>query len=370
VKSRILLVEDEPNLASQIEFCLAQEGFEVVRAADGIEALEKIEQARPDLILSDVMMPRMNGVAFCEAVRKRQEWRAIPFVFLTAKGEKEDKVQGFDVGADDYVKKPFEVDELLLVIRARLKRVAEISVESERRFSARVAESISHELRTPLTIIQGLVSILQNQPEIDVDTQRELLRTVLDNGGVLNKLVEDLLNLKKAESAAPLPMWDVDPRDVLLSVCRNWRDACQKKGIAFGATLPAELPRVRGNRGALLLLFSNLLDNAVKFTPEQGRVEIGVTINGNILSVTIRDTGVGLSDAAIRHAFQPFFREETAAHELPGVGLGLSTAFKLAQAHRGVLKIASKKHQGTSVTVELPVSESQETDRQGAPVAS
>ncbi|MBI1851363.1 MAG: response regulator [Planctomycetes bacterium] len=353
--NKILLVEDEPNLASQIEFCLIQEGFEVTRAGDGVEALERIEQSRPDLILSDVMMPRMDGVSFCESVRKRQEWRAIPFVFLTAKGQKEDKLQGFDAGADDYLAKPFEVEELLLVIRARLKRVAEITGESERRFSARVAESISHELRTPLTIIQGLVSILQSQPEIDVDTQRDLLRTVLDNGSVLNKLVEDLLNLKRTESGEPLPMWDVDLRDVLLSVCRNWRDACQRKGVAFGATLPANLPTVRGNRGALLLLFSNLLDNAVKFTSEGGRVEIGVTIQSDSVHITIRDTGIGLSDAAIRHAFEPFFREETAAHELPGVGLGLSNAHKLAEAHGGTLTINSKKHQGTSVTVQLPV---------------
>jgi two-component system sensor histidine kinase/response regulator len=370
VKHKILLVEDEPNLAAQIQFCLQQEGFDVTRAADGAEALEILERLCPDLILADVMMPRMDGMKFCEAVRNRQEWRAIPFVFLTAKGQKEDKIQGVERGADDYLTKPFEVDELLSVVRARLRRVAEIAGESERRYSAKVAESISHELRTPLTIIQGLVSILQSQPELDNDTQRELLRTVLENGDVLNKLVEDLLNLKRADSGEPLPTWDLDLRDVLLSVCRNYREACQRKGLAFGATLPAKLPPIRGNRGALLLLFSNVLDNAVKFTPEGGRVEISATIQSDHVSVAIKDTGVGLSESAIPKVFEPFHREDLSNRDTPGVGLGLSTAFKLARVHGGNVLLSSKKHQGTTVTVQVPIAGAAEPEGRGAPCAT
>ncbi len=366
MSNKILLVEDEPNLSAQIRFCLQQEGFDVTVASNGVEALDVVNRARPDLILTDVMMPHMDGHALCDAVRRREDLSAIPFVFLTAKGQKEDRLRARELGADDYLTKPFEVDDLLSVVRARLKRVAEITSESERRLRAPVADSISHELRTPLTIIQGLVSILQSQPELDPETQRELLKTVHENGDVLNKLVENLLSLKSADSGDPLPTWDLDLRDVLLSVCRNFRDACQKKRLVFGATLPASLPSVRGNRGALLLLFSNVLDNAVRYTPDGGRVEIAVALEGEAVAVTIRDTGVGLNGSAIPHVFEPFYRDEPAGRESPGLGLGLSIALKLTRVHAGSLDIASKKHQGTAVTVRLPLSSAARATKPGA----
>jgi DNA-binding response OmpR family regulator len=117
---RILVVEDHELLRVAIQTILEAEGWSVLSAGDGLEGLEEMSQVCPDLILADIMMPRMDGLAFYGAVRARMEWIAIPFIFLTAKTSREDALKGIELGAEDYITKPFEAEELVVAVRARL----------------------------------------------------------------------------------------------------------------------------------------------------------------------------------------------------------------------------------------------------------
>jgi len=123
--SRILIVDDDQDIARILRFRLEKKGFDCVLASNGLEALERLDTHHPDLVLLDVMMPKMDGFTTCREIRSRNAWARVPVIMLTAKGDTSDKVNGFSEGADDYVVKPFEFDELLARIQMILRRTAE-----------------------------------------------------------------------------------------------------------------------------------------------------------------------------------------------------------------------------------------------------
>ena len=122
MSSLVLIVEDEPGLVTMLRYNLEREGYRVEEAADGEEALLKVEEATPDIILLDWMLPRLSGLEVCRRVRRRPDTRDLPIIMLTARGEEADRVRGLDTGADDYVTKPFSPSELMARMRALLRR--------------------------------------------------------------------------------------------------------------------------------------------------------------------------------------------------------------------------------------------------------
>jgi putative two-component system response regulator len=131
-KATLLVVEDNLALREALREILSFDGYAVITASNGVDALEKMTTVTPDFILSDIAMPQMDGYAFFQAVRSRPEWMVVPFVFLTARGEKEDILRGKDLGAEDYLIKPLTQDELLTAVHARLERSNQIRVASLR----------------------------------------------------------------------------------------------------------------------------------------------------------------------------------------------------------------------------------------------
>ena len=194
---RILIVEDHERLLRALQSVLQTEGYQVFTALDGVEALEVMEQVRPDLVVVDIMMPRMDGYALYEAIRSRSEWVPIPIIFLTAKAEREDVLKGKGLGAEDYITKPFETEELLVTIRARLERAEAIQkvAESEfERLKQQIVTILGHELRTPLTYVAGYTQLgLEEAPHLSPDEFQEFLLGIKKGADRLNRLVEDML---------------------------------------------------------------------------------------------------------------------------------------------------------------------------------
>ncbi len=354
-KRRILLVEDEPALREQVRFLLEQEGYAVEAACDGLDALSRVPHFRPELILADVRMPRMDGFEFCAALRANRDHHAIPFVFLTSRDGKEDRMRGRNLGADDYITKPFEVDELLAVIQSRLRRTEALTAEAEGRVSRRVAQTISHELKTPLTVIQGLASLLKSEGGLDEKTQREFLSLVIENGELLNRHVDNLLALQRADGGAmPEGASPIDVGALVTDVLRAFEPAAKKKGLTVTSQIASGLSPIRGHRSFLLLLLTNLVDNAIKFTDEGGGVTIFLSPAETGVELRVADSGVGMSPEHVRDLFRDFHREENAAHTIPGTGLGLALCRRVAKSHGGSIRAASEKGRGTTVTVTLP----------------
>ena len=217
--------------------------------------------------------------------------------------------------------------------------------------------TVSHELRTPLTAIEGwLDTLLTEEPGALNEEQRRFLGTVKRNSERLHRLVDDLLVARQVETGRlSLDFEELDLDDLLRETLELVHASAEAKGIELHATLNGAAP-VRGDRTRLLQLFDNLLTNAVKFTPEGGRVEVRLADRGDRCEVEVRDTGVGIPEADRQHLFQPFFRASSAKeHGIGGTGLGLAISKAIAEGHGGDIRLGESNGSGTCFVVELPL---------------
>jgi len=188
-ETRILVVEDHEPLQIAIQSVLEAEGWDVLTAGDGVQGLEVMGRFTPDLILADIMMPRMDGFAFCSAVRAHKEWVTIPFIFLTARTKRDDVLRGKDLGAEDYITKPFDVEELITAVRARLKRAGAIR---------EVTEAELNRLRQQITTIPR--QLLEAQEA----ERRNIGRELHDEIGQLLTGLKLILELMARSSSPPV----------------------------------------------------------------------------------------------------------------------------------------------------------------------
>ena len=173
----LLIVEDDQAILDGVAIALEAAGYVVMKAINGEDALAQLEKATPDLILSDIMMPVMDGFDFYRALRANSEWELVPFVFITARGDPDQIREGMLLGVDDYLPKPFDTDDVLKVVDTRLRRAIDIREASQREvhmLKGRILRLLNHELRTPMTQIRGYVQLAALEgPELEYDTLAE-----------------------------------------------------------------------------------------------------------------------------------------------------------------------------------------------------
>lgn len=394
-RATVLVVEDNPDLNHFISETLTGE-YRVVSARDGQEGLEKALAAPPDLIVSDVMMPRMSGDQLLYAVRSRPELEAVPMVLLTAKADDDMRVKLLRAGAQDYVMKPFSGEELrarvgnlvsikrardLLQVELRgtlqslesltreviaRKRELEVAVESMRvaRDHAEQASQVktnflrlvSHELRTPLTAISLQLQLLQRHRASALTTkEQESLRKMNSAALRLQDLIESLLEHARIE-AGHLST-EKAPFDLLAlaaSVHDEAETRAEQKGIQLLLHAPPELPLLESDRRLVRLVLSNLIDNAIKFTTA-GQVEVSLSQLGGEHRIVVQDTGMGIPREMQRTIFEPFEQLEAISRKhTPGVGLGLALVQEMVSALGGRIELDSEPGQGSTFTVRLP----------------
>ncbi|GIV81559.1 MAG: hypothetical protein KatS3mg051_0913 [Anaerolineae bacterium] len=281
-KPTILVVEDDLHLLEGIREILEINGYEVWTATNGEAGLSELQTHRrpPDLIVSDIMMPRMDGYDFFEAVRAEAAWVHIPFIFLTAKGEREDIKRGKRMGAEDYIVKPFDADELLVAISAKLQRRKQI----EQHWQSEVANIkqnilmiLNHEFRTPLTYVVAYADMLhRDADELSVDDMRTFLNGINAGAGRLRRLVENFILLVELETgeAAQTFEWRstaLADYDALLSTVRSkYAELAREKGISLVLDIDGDLPPVRADPQYLSAAIECLVDNALKFSDKPG----------------------------------------------------------------------------------------------------
>jgi DNA-binding response OmpR family regulator len=183
MKEMILVVEDNPDMIAALKLALEMEGYQVLTAANGLEALQILERVMPDLIVADIMMPRMNGYELYEATHQNERWLSIPFIFLTAKTDKEDIRLGKEMGADDYLVKPVEKEDLIAAIRGKLKRVTELKAAVEASQEDSEGPALKGTLNTGELIIDldRHVVTVKGQPVHLTPTEFELLVCLANN---------------------------------------------------------------------------------------------------------------------------------------------------------------------------------------------
>lgn len=362
--AHILLVDDEELSREAVKDLLEEAGFRVTAALNGREALSLMQQHGADLILSDVMMPEMDGHQLYREIRARPEWISTPFVFLTGLGEKVEVRYAKSLGVDDYLVKPVPPEDLVLAVKALLARRARLEAAREdqiHRLKEELLTMLSHELRTPLTYLMGYSEQLRQGAELSRDVVRESVEGILKGAERLKRLADDLVQLVdlrsgKAEQEFALRRQRIGDLATLLpeGLARQASSAAQRN-VKLVGDVPAALPAVAGDPNLLLDAVGRLLQNAIKFSKTGGgQVTLAARPGKGAVVIEVRDSGIGIAPQQLERVLDLFYQADRPRLEQQGTGCGLTIAQAVVMLHGGTLSIASEPGAGTTCRIELP----------------
>jgi signal transduction histidine kinase len=361
---KILVVEDEQSLRKDIIEMLTYEGFDVIGAENGRVGIEEAQKHLPDLIICDIMMPEINGYDVLAELRKESKTATIPFIFLTARTDKMDRRQGMEQGADDYLTKPFAIQELLRTIETRIDKHETVTREAERRNAMlrnNIILSMPHELRTPLTVILGFSDILiTDYDEMERDRIAEMSEHINKAAIRLYHLVENYLVYAQIEIAVNEPGFSEMIRS---STTPQPRIVIENQAIQKAQEYDREsdlelevdnLELIPMLEDYLKKMIEELVDNAFKFSDSGTPVRVSLAYEQDRYVLRVTDRGRGMSQEQISDigAYMQFNRK---FYEQQGSGLGLTIARRIAEIHSGRLSITSVPEQQTTVTVVMPI---------------
>jgi two-component system sensor histidine kinase/response regulator len=364
VSTTILVLEDNCDLLTNIELILEMEGYQVLSACSGLEALSLLERTRPDLIISDIMMPEMDGYEFYQCVRQNPELLTVPFIFLSAKRGREDIRFGKKLGVDDYLTKPLEPEDLLIAVEAKLRRLREIKAGSRQevqRFKDIILHVLSHELRTPLATVKAAVELLvENKIHLYDEEEQELLSLASKGGQRLEALIMDVLTVGNIGAGEAKNRFESEKQEVDLPWCiedavAGCEGEAASRGVTIKVDLPEGLPVVIGHPEQLTNVLSRLLDNALKFSSQTGgQVVIRARSEDGWSKISVEDEGVGIPETEIPRIFDLFYQVDRNHYEEQGIGVGLTIARELVEIHGGRIEVESEVGKGSTFTIVLP----------------
>lgn len=349
---KILVVDDNPLVSGVVCTLLRQANFQVSVANNGKEAISLLENDSVDLILCDVMMPQMDGYELYDTLRKTPSCSQIPFVFLTALDQKFERAKGSELGIDDYLVKPFEPEELLAVVKGKLKR-AGASREQYNSYRKQVLHTLSHELRTPLVAINTGAELLIDQSKKDEEDKTvQLLEAIRRSGARLEKLVSDFIQLQQIEAGISERIFNERKSKVSISsivnmLVKRWGAELKDKGFTIALKGSAEDSSILAFEPHLVDALSRIIDNAVKFSDSIKEIMIEISPD----SITIHDRGCGLDPAQVKKSLAEFQQHGRDKREQQGAGLGLVIASKLLKIAGATLEFDKREGGGSSVRV-------------------
>ena len=386
----ILIVDDTIYNIQLLSLMLVKQGYEVEQASSGLEALEKIEQKLPDIILLDIRMPGLNGYEVCTKLKENPRTKHIPIIFISSVEEVSEKVEAFSVGGVDYISKPFQLIEVLARIETHLRLCAlqkklqkqneqlhlssaalSRSLDQERELSQMKTDFISvvsHEFRTPLTTIQSASELLEYY-EWTKEEQVEQLHQIQSEVRHMTALMEDVLFLSRSNTnKSKLNLTKFDILQFLAQLLRQMKRTLAQDFVLNSFLqitepeltienphLQTELPEliVEMDEKLLRQVLTNLLTNAIKYSTNDKTIDIKIMIDQGYVTFVITDHGIGIPEEDISHLFSAFHRGKNVSI-LPGTGLGLSIVKNCIDIHNGSIQVSSQVNVGTEFTVVLP----------------
>ena len=369
----ILVVDDDPVVRSLMRATLENDNFEVIEAGDGVEGCQLYEERHPDLLLVDVIMPRMDGFELCRELRSRLASAYVPIVVATGLDDVPSIARAYDAGATDFIPKPLNwlvlnhrVRYILRASRAfqelRLNQehliAAKDAAEAASRSKSEFLANMSHELRTPLNAIIGFSGMMSDRMFGPLNEKyTEYAAVIGDSGRHLLAIINDILDLARADANRLIVAEEeVEIREIVNLSSRIVQELAAKAAVNFVTEIEDFLPNVLGDTAKLTQILVNLLSNAIKFTPTGGRVCLKIKRNPQGgLTFRVADTGIGMSAEQIPVALSPFGQVDSGLNrKYDGVGLGLPLTKRLIELHEGTIEITSEPGKGTIVEFHLP----------------
>jgi len=381
MENKILIVDDEKEIRNFLSMALTKlSNYRVELAENGEDALQKIEKEGFDLVLTDLKMPIMDGLQLVDRIAKSKP--EILTVLMTAHGSIDSALEAMKLGASDYITKPLNIEELLVRLQkvleekqrfVRLKDFAaqlEKANEELRKIDEIKSEFISvasHELRTPLAAIKNAILLILKGKTGEVNvTQTKFLSMAERNINRLTNILNDLLNLSRIESGRmQFNFQNIELKETVEFIASSLRSQADAKKIQLEIEAPEQLPSVYGDREKIEQILTNLVGNAIKFTPDEGQILITVKLltrsehegPGDMLSVSVKDTGIGIPKEFLDVIFEKFYQVEGSLHRsVGGTGLGLAITKRLIEAHQGKIYVESEVGKGSTFTFTLPIS--------------
>lgn len=373
---KLLIVDDLPKNLMVLGNILLKENFQIAYAKNGMEALNQAFEIDFDLILLDIMMPEMDGYEVCRRLRENEKTNKTPIIFLTAKNDTDSIIKGFEAGAQDYVTKPFNTNELLARVHTHLElkrnrqqlellnnkleekvleRTLELEKANKKIESLDKAKSaflglISHEIRTPLNGIIGFLDILKQSI---TDENKELIEMTVEAA----ERLFDFSELSLLITQLNVNTYEFNSRNlnfvhllegVKEKINHKWKG---EKNINFQLLNSVNSSILKLDQKLIEKVLYSLLDNAVKFSEGEVEVNLNIYNDDGYLVCKIEDNGCGFTNEALSFAFEPFTGEKQ--HDIEGFGLNLAAAKLIVHAHEGKLEVCNRAGKGAQVSLYL-----------------
>jgi signal transduction histidine kinase len=369
--SKVLVVDDEQSVAMTIKAILELDGSEVTAVTSGSEALAQLREREFDVVLTDLRLDDLDGI---EILRETQKlWPDTVSIMLTGYASLESAVTALRSGAYDYLIKPSDVDELRATIGRALerRRLRQRLVELEQldKLKTQFLSMASHELRTPLTAVSGFIQIarrrmsrLAGAPDIpkpwrdEAQKADETLEMANRQGKKLARLIDELLDVSRLQQGrVEMRLAELELADVVRDVAERMR--LLSKGQEIETKIDGAAPVV-ADRDRIEQVFENLVGNAIKYSPDSGRITVSMRVNGTNAVVSVRDEGIGVAPGEVEKIFGLFYRSpDPRADHVGGLGLGLYISREIVLRHHGRLWAERNAGVGTTFHVTLPLAQ-------------
>ncbi len=359
LNSYILAVDDIPDNLLLVKYALEAEGHQIAMVSDGATALTQIEQSPPDLILLDVMMPDMDGYEVTRRIRNHPKLPYIPILLITAH-EQSSVVKGLDEGADDFLRKPIQVDELQARVRSLLR--LKYSIDQRENF----VRCLTHDLRTPLVAADRMLELIKKGAfgEISEDLN-EAVGHMMSNNKSLLKMLNNLLAVYSYDMGRKtISVVDFNLDSLIHEIATELNPLALEKNLSLNceSRTKLDLKSFRGDRMELRRVLTNIIGNSIKFT-DAGGIEIiwestqppdneRKKISSDWVKIQVKDTGMGIAIEDQATIFEAFCQGN---HKRSGNGLGLHLCRQVVEAHQGTIAVKSQPDEGTCFTICLPV---------------
>lgn len=362
---KILVVDDVVSNVLLLKILLTNEGFQIITANNGEECIETAKTEKPDLILLDVMMPGISGFDTAVILKKEAETQEIPIIFLTALNNPSELVHGFQVGANDFLTKPFNKEELVMRVMHQVQLVAAKRIivrqneELKRTISNRdkMYSVIAHDLRSPMASIRMVLNLVVSaiSPDVIGPEMFELLDKANKESEETHDLLDNLLKWTKSQTGRINVVYqDFDINEVIPGVVEIFSMIAFTKKITLEYKPNCDKLVVRADNDMLKTVVRNFLSNAVKFSPENSTIEIITGIEGEYAKISIRDHGVGIAPERLGELFHKGETTYGTSGE-EGSGLGLQLCADFARKNGGDVAVESVLGEGSTFSVLVPL---------------
>lgn len=355
-ESRILIVDDDPISRETLEDILYAQKYKLTFAENGIDSIKKVEENPPDLILMDIMMPKMNGIEACRKLKSDDKNKHIPIILVTALDSKDDMVKGLDAGADDFLTKPVNRIEL----RARVRSMLRIKKQyDDLMLALQMREDLSnlivHDIRNILNIITMSSYILKFQNIDDRDGFQRSVDIIQNQTRRMDNFLDDILMLAKMkEGKMILKTSEVELNELIGNVAKNHSPVAESKGLKIELDLPKESKKLHVDPNLFERVLDNLVSNALKHSPWESVITLKAERRENDkVRINIMDQGEGIPEEYRNRIFNKFEIVNLKKKGVRQIGLGLAFCKMVVEAHDGKIWVEDNDPVGSIFKIEI-----------------